>query len=331
MEIGRARQVLMANEVFDLVREDLRGVEKAIDIESATSSETVSPISKHLLQNGGERLRAALLLLCTRLVGGDGGSKAIRLGAVVEMMHAATLVHGNMIGTEKTRRGWPPDNVRWANCSRVLAGDWLFLGAFRVALQEGVFHLVIGVAQMMVMAELTQLNRSGCIDITEAECMERADRKAACLFSVCGKLGALSAGVDTRDMEKLTEFGWNLGMAFQLIDDTLDFSSSESTPCRPAGDDLKGGKVTLPLVYALEHASVSERDLVAQVLGDRSYDAVPFAKVLTLVDRHRGIERTRARAQQFIDRARQIVDEFPDSPCRRALFRHIDLLTERDS
>jgi octaprenyl-diphosphate synthase len=330
METGRARQLVTADEVFDLVREDLHRVERAIDTESATSTDTVRPISKYLLQNGGERLRAALLLLCARLVGGAGGSSAIRLGAVVEMMQAAALVHGDMMGAEQIRRKRLTGNIEWDVCTPVLAGDWLFLGAFRVALQEHVFHLVIGVAQMMVMAELTQLNRSGSIDITVADCMEQADRKTACLFSVCGKLGAVSASADAQDGERLAEFAWNLGMAFQLIDNTYDFVSRESAPCRPAGGDLKGGRVTLPLVYALEDASVPERDLVAQVLRDRSYDAVPFAKVLAIVDRHRGIERTRARAVEFTDRARQIVAEFPDSLCRRALLRLADLMMERD-
>jgi octaprenyl-diphosphate synthase len=330
MEIGRARQVLTADETFDLVREDLHGVEKAIGIESVASAGTVTPISKYLQQNGGKRLRAALLLLCTRLAGGGGSRMAIQLGAVVEMLHAAALVHGDVIDVDQTRRGRPPANVQWANCTCVLAGDWLYLRAFRVALEERVLDVAIGAAQMMVMGELIQINRTGCIGITEAECVELADHKTACLFSICGKLGAVAAGADTQDAKKLGEFAWNLGIAFQLIDDTLDFVSSESTPYRPAGGDLKDGKVTLPLVYALEHASVSERDLVAQVLGDRSYDAVPFAKVLALVDRYRGIERTRARAQQFTDRARQIVAEFPDSLCRRALFRLTDLVTERD-
>ena len=130
--------------------------------------------------------------------------------------------------------------------------------------------------------------------------------------------------------EKLGEFAWNLGMAFQLIDDMLDFVSRESTPGKSAGGDLKDGKVTLPLVYALEQASVSEINLVISVLRDRSYDAVPFADVLALVDRHGGMERTRTRAGQFTDRARQIVAEFPDSLCRRALFTLTDLVTERD-
>jgi len=189
-----------------------------------------------------------------------------------------------------------------------------------MALQESVFDLVIGVAQMMVVGELTQLDRIGRIGITEADCMELVDRKTACLFSVCGKLGAVAAGVDTRDREKLGEFAWNVGMALQLTDDMADFVSC----------DLKEGRVTLPLVYALEQASVAERNLVAGVLRDRSYDAVPFANVLALVDRYGGMQRTRARARQFTDRARQILAGFPDSVWRRALFTLTRLVTERD-
>jgi octaprenyl-diphosphate synthase len=254
---------------------------------------------------------------------------AIQLGAVVEMLHAAGLVHDDVIDAEQTRRGRPSANVQTANSNRVLAGDWLYLRAFRLALQEHVFHLVIGVAQMMVMGDLNQLNRIGCIGITEADCMEQADRKTASLFSVCGKLGAVAAGVETRDGEKLGEFAWNLGMAFQLIDDILDFVSGDSNPGKPAGGDLKDGKVTLPLVYALERASAAERDLVAGVLRGRSYDAVPFLNVAAIVDGYGGIQRTRARARQFTDRARQIMAEFPDSLCRRALFTLTDLVTER--
>src|SRR6185437_11401669 len=298
MEIGRARQVLTADEVFDLVREDLHAVEKTIGLESVPSFDTVTPISKYLQQNGGERLRAALLLLCARF-GGGGGRMAIQMGAVVEMLHAAALIHDNVIDVEQTRRDPPSANLQWATGTCVLAGDWLYLRAFRVALQERVLDRVIGAAQMMAMGDLIQLNRIGSIGITEADCMELADHRTACLFSVCGKLGALAAGIDSMDGEKLGQFAWNLGMAFQLIDDMLDFVSCESTLGNPAGGDLKDGKVTLPLVYALEQASVSERDLVACVLRDRSYDAVPFANVLAFVDRHGGIQRTRARALQF--------------------------------
>jgi octaprenyl-diphosphate synthase len=329
MEIGRAQQILTADEVFDLVREDLHGVEHAIGREDLASFGTATPISKHLQQNGGERLRAALLLLCARFAGGGSSRMAIRLGAVVEMLHGASLAHDDVIDSEKTHRGTPWPGAQSPNGPSVLAGDLLYARAFRVALQERVLDLAIGAAQRMVMGELIQLNRAGCISLTEADCIKVADHKTASLFSVCGKLGALAAGVDSRVVEKLGEYAWNLGMAIHLIEEMLDFVSGESTPGKPAGSGLKDGKVTLPLVYALEQASVSERNLVAGVVRARSYDAVSFASVLALVDRDGGIQRTHARARQFTDRAGQIVSQFPDSPCRRALFALSELLTER--
>jgi octaprenyl-diphosphate synthase len=332
METERAGQILTAGEIFDLVREDLQQVEKAIDLESVASVETVTAIGKYLQQSGGKRLRPALLLLSARFAGG-GGKTAIQLGAVVEMLHAATLVHDDVIDVAQTRRGRPSANVQWGNHTCVLAGDWLYMQAFQVALRERNFHvldLLIGLTQMMVEGELIQLDRIGRIGITEADCMELVDRKTACLFSACAKLGSVAAGADTQAEEKLGEFAWNLGMAFQLIDDMLDFISREATLGKPVGGDLKEGKVTLPLVYALERASEPERRLVETVLCNRNYDRVPFADILAMVERHGGVQRTRERAQQFTDRARQIVAEFPESPYQRALFTLTDLVTERD-
>ena len=332
MAIERAGQILTAAEIFDLVREDLQRVEKAIDVEAVASVETVTTIGKYLQQSGGKRLRPALLLLCARFAGG-GGKTVIQLGAVVEMLHAATLVHDDVIDVAQTRRGRPSANVQWGNHTCVLAGDWLYMQAFQVALRERNFHvldLLIGLTQMMVEGELIQLDRIGRIGITEAVCMELVDRKTACLFSACAKLGAVAAGADTIMEEKLGEFAWNLGMAFQLIDDMLDFTSRESTLGKPVGGDLKEGKVTLPLVYALETATPAERRPVEAVLEERNYNTWPFADILAMVERHGGIQRTRERAQQFTDRARQIVAEFPDNPYQRALFTLTDLVTERD-
>jgi len=332
METERAGQILTAGEIFDLVREDLQQVEKAIDLESVASVDTVTAIGKYLQQSGGKRLRPALLLLSARFAGG-GGKTAIQLGAVVEMLHAATLVHDDVIDVAQTRRGRPSANVQWGNHTCVLAGDWLYMQAFQVALRERNFHvldLLIGLTQMMVEGELIQLDRIGRIAITEADCMELVDRKTACLFSACAKLGSVAAGADTQAEEKLGEFAWNLGMAFQLIDDMLDFISRETTLGKPVGGDLKEGKVTLPLVYALEKASESERRMVETVLSNRNYDKAPFADILAMVERHDGVQRTRERAQQFTDRARQIVAEFPENPYQRALFTLTDLVTERD-
>jgi octaprenyl-diphosphate synthase len=333
MKTERAGQTLTPAEIFDLVRDDLRLVEQAIDVESVASVETVTAIGKYLRESGGKRLRPALLLLCSRFAGGEQTKTAIQLGAVVEMVHAATLVHDDVIDVAQTRRGRPSANVQWGNHTCVLGGDWLYMQAFQVALRERNFHvldLLIGLTQLMVEGELIQLDRIGRIAITEADCMELVDRKTACLFSACARLGAVSANAPTATEEKLGEFAWNLGMAFQLIDDMLDFVSREATIGKPVGGDLREGKVTLPLVYALESASASERAMIETVLRDRNYDAVPFADILAMVERHGGIRRTRERAAQFTDRARQIVAEFPESTWQRALCMLTDLVTERD-
>ncbi len=319
-------------EIFDLVRADLEQVEQAINVESIGSVDTVTMIGRYLHQSGGKRLRPALLLLCARLAGKPGKS-AIQLAAVVEMIHAATLVHDDVIDNSGTRRGRPSANVQWGNHTCVLAGDWLYMQAFQVALRERNFHildLLITLTQMMVEGELIQLDRIGRIDITEADCMELVDRKTACLFSACAKLGAVSGGADTPTEEKLGEFAWNLGMAFQLIDDLLDFTSQEEKLGKPVGGDLKEGKVTLPLVYALQNATAQERALVETALTDRNYDRVPFPAILEIVERCDGIKRTRERARQFTDRAHQMVDDFPGSQWQRGLGALAELITGRD-
>jgi octaprenyl-diphosphate synthase len=205
--------------------------------------------------------------------------------------------------------------------------------AFQVALRERNFQildLLIGLTQMMVEGELLQLERIGRIDVSEADCMELVDRKTACLFSVCAKLGGLAGGGDTQVQERLAEYAWNLGMAFQLVDDVLDFTAREKTLGKPVGGDLREGKVTLPLVYALERATADERRLVEAILRDRNYDEVPFARILALLEKYRGIERVRERAQAFTDKARHIIGEFPESPYQRALLAVTELVTERD-
>ena len=334
MNLGKLGQAVTAREIFDLVQEELDRVEKKITAESVASVDAVTAIGQYLQSSGGKRLRPALLLLSTRLAG-NGGSMdtAVELGAVVELIHAATLLHDDVIDAAETRRGRPSTNVKWGNHTCVLAGDWLYMQAFQIALRErnfAILDLLIGLTQMMVEGELLQLERIGRIDVTEADCMELVDRKTARLFSVCARLGALAAGGDARIEEQLGEYAWNLGMAFQLIDDVLDFTAREKTLGKPVGGDLREGKVTLPLVYALESATPQERGLVKTILRDRSYDHVPFAGILALLERYRGIERVKERAQAFTEKARQIIGQFPESPYQRALLAVTELVTERD-
>ncbi len=332
MNLGKLGQALTAREIFDLIQDELDQVEKKITLESVASVDAVTAIGQYLQSSGGKRLRPSMLLLSAKLVGNTGPC-AIQLGAVVEMIHAATLVHDDVIDAAQTRRGRPSTNVKWGNHTCVLAGDWLYMQAFQIALRERNFQildLLIGLTQMMVDGELLQLERIGQINVSEADCMELVDRKTACLFSVCSKLGALAGGADSQTQEQLAEYSWNLGMAFQLVDDVLDFTAREKTLGKPVGGDLREGKVTLPLVYALERASADERRLVETILRRRDYDEVPFSRILALLEKYRGIERVKERAQAFTDKARRIIGEFPDSPYQRALLSVTELVTERD-
>ena len=332
MAFGKIGQTLSALEIFDLVRADLAKVEREIGLESVASVEAINYINQYLQSGGGKRLRPILVLLSGRLFG-DVNPGLIRMAAVVEMIHTATLVHDDVIDLAKTRRGRPSINVVWGNHTSVLAGDWLYMQAFQIALRERSFptlDLLINLTQMMVEGELLQLERVGKIAVTEADYMELIDRKTASLFSACARLGAISAGAGEAAEARLGEYAWNLGIAFQLVDDILDFTSREKILGKPVGNDLREGKVTLPLIYALETADAEERKLVETVLTDGNYDQVPFSKILHILNRHRGIERAQERAESFAEKARAIIAEFPESPYQRALAAVTELVTARD-
>jgi octaprenyl-diphosphate synthase len=332
MAFGKIGQTLSALEIFDLVRTDLEKVEREIGLESVASVEAINYINQYLQSGGGKRLRPILVLLSGRLFG-EVNPGLIRMAAVVEMIHTATLVHDDVIDLAKTRRGRPSINVVWGNHTSVLAGDWLYMQAFQIALRERHFptlDLLINLTQMMVEGELLQLERVGKIGVAEADYMELIDRKTASLFSACARLGAISVGAGEAVEARLGEYAWNLGIAFQLVDDILDFTSREKILGKPVGNDLREGKVTLPLIYALETADAEERKLVETVLTDGNYDQVPFSKILHILNRHRGIERAQERAESFTEKARAIIAEFPESPYQRALAAVTDLVTARD-
>jgi len=332
MAPGNLGRSLTALEIFDLVRTELDQVEREIGLESIASIDAITYIGQYLQSGGGKRLRPILVLLSGKLFG-ESSASLIRMAAVVEMIHTATLVHDDVIDMAKTRRGRPSINVVWGNHTSVLAGDWLYMQAFQAALRErnfAVLDLLINLTQMMVEGELLQLDRIGKIGVTEADYMELIDRKTASLFSGCARLGAIAGGADESAEALLGEYAWSLGIAFQLIDDVLDFTSREKILGKPVGNDLREGKVTLPLIYALESAEPEERRLVETVLADGNYDQVPFGKILQILHRHCGIERARERAREFTEKARGIIAEFPGSPYQRALLAVTDLVTDRD-
>src|SRR5438874_3077069 len=204
---SKIRQSIEARDAFELVQSDLQEVEREIGVESIASVDAITAINGYLQAGGGKRLRPALLLLCNRLFG-EVTESARRLAGVVEMIHTATLVHDDVIDVAKTRRGRPSTNVVWGNHTSVLAGDWLYMPAFQVALRERNFHvldLLISLTQLMVEGELLQLERIGRMDITEADYMELVDRKTASLFSACARIGGLTGGADESTETRLGE------------------------------------------------------------------------------------------------------------------------------
>ncbi len=324
---------MTAREIFELVREDLARVEQEIAAQNHQAIPPVAEISSYLLEGGGKRLRPALLLMAAGMCG-YRGEGAIRLGAVVEMIHTATLIHDDVIDEAELRRGRPSANSRWGNHRSVLAGDWLYMQSFQMALRERNFRILdilIELTQNMVEGELLQLGMLGRLDLTEQELLELAYRKTACLFSGCTHLGAVLGRREIETERALADYGRYAGLAFQLVDDLLDFTASPSQLGKPVLNDLKEGKVTLPLIYALGAASPAERQVVGTVLAEKGFQSVRPEQIAALVQDSGALERTRALAQDYAQKAKACVTDLVDSDYRRALLAVPDFVLDRES
>ncbi len=324
---------LTTKEVFELVRPELARVEEEFGVQTSTGIRPIAEIGQYLQEGGGKRLRPALVLLSARMCGYEGMA-SIRLGAVVEMIHTATLVHDDVIDQADTRRGRPSTNSRWGNPMSVLAGDWLYMQAFNIALSERNFRILdvlIRLTQVMVEGELLQLTCSRKPDVSEESYLELIYRKTACLFSACLRLGALLGGKNEEEESRLGLYGINLGMAFQLIDDVLDFTSSEEVLGKPIGNDVREGKVTLPLIYLLQRCTPAEACKVSKVLEEGEFQSSRFSEILDLIDHYGTLQAAREKAQDYSDKARGFLDGFPNSPFKDALNSLPDFILERES
>jgi octaprenyl-diphosphate synthase len=320
-------------EVFDLVRDDLALVEDALAGQTDTAFPAVSEVAAYLLGGGGKRLRPALLLLSANYAGRKDRS-AIRLAAVVELLHSATLIHDDVIDSAGTRRGRPSANARWGNHRSVLTGDWLYMQSFQMALEERNFHILdilIDLTQKMVEGELIQLEKIGRIDVTEEDALRLATYKTACLFGGCARLGAVLGRLEDEEEQALAEYGRNAGLAFQLVDDLLDFTASAQQLGKPVLSDLKEGKVTLPLIYAMENGHHEARELVAQVLAEKEFDSVRPETIVSLVHDSGALDRARCLAQDYAQRAKACLNGHRDSEYARALATLPDFILEREN
>jgi octaprenyl-diphosphate synthase len=252
---------------------------------------------------------------------------------VVELIHTATLVHDDVIDEADTRRGRPSTNSRWGNHLSVLAGDWLYMQAFNIALAERNFKILdlcIALTQAMVEGELLQLTWQRRIDVPEDVYFQLTYRKTACLFSVSLRLGAVLAGRSEEEERLLGAYGHNFGLSFQLIDDVLDFTSSEEILGKPIGNDLREGKVTLPLIYLLQRCGREEAQKVRSVLEDGGFNSAGFSEILDLIDRYNTLQAAREKAQEFAQKAKRCLEAFPDTPYKDALRSLPDFMLDRE-
>ncbi|MFP5231981.1 MAG: polyprenyl synthetase family protein [Acidobacteriota bacterium] len=317
--------IATAAEVFELLKDDLGAIEVEFARQSSSPVAVVTDIANYLISGGGKRIRPLLLLLSAKSL--DCQSEArIRMGAVVEMLHTATLVHDDIIDEANLRRGRPSSNTTWGNAKCVLAGDWLYMQAFRTALDERNFRildLLISLTQEMVEGELLQMEKLGHL-INEEEYFDLIYRKTACLFKVSMQLGAIiadstpgAAAISFED--SLGEYGRNLGLAFQIVDDVLDLTANDEVLGKPSASDLREGKATLAVIHALERGTGADREAIRTVLADRSFKRITHTDILEILNRHGSISYAMDTACAYAEAARQSVADLPESDYKRAL------------
>jgi octaprenyl-diphosphate synthase len=307
-------------EIFDLLRDDLAAIEREFGGYSVSNVQAITEIGEYLRQGGGKRLRPALLLLAAKLLDYKGKG-AVRLGAVVEIIHTATLVHDDIIDEAETRRGRPSPNTIWGNPKCVLAGDWLYMQAFQISLEERNLHvldLLTDLTKQMVEGELLQMEKLGSL-ITRDAHLDLIYRKTACLFAVCMQLGAVLAGASEEQQLALREYGRAVGMAFQITDDVLDLTASELVLGKPVASDLREGKATLAVIHALEHCTPEERAKIQAVLEQRAFNGVTHEDILAILNRYESISAANQEAARYAKHAVTQLESFPDNDFKRAL------------
>lgn len=323
---------LTPHEIYRLIENGMAQVEEELVRQSTSGIPLVNSVSQYVCHGGGKRVRPAVLLLGAQMCGYDGPIGP-RLGAVIEMIHSATLVHDDIIDNASVRRGRASVNAHWGNEITVLMGDWLYMTSFQIALEQRQFKvmdILIEVTRKMVEGELIQLDLNGNLDITEQQHLDISMRKTAYLFSACSQLGGVLGGVGEKKEDLLRLYGLNVGLAFQLVDDVLDLTSDEHTLGKPVRSDLKEGKLTLPLIYLMRDGKPEHRELVKSALLSSNPNAENREAVSRLVQEYHTADRVMEKARDYAKKAKDCLKDFPSSKARDALLSIPDYIVERD-
>ncbi len=316
-----------------LVAEDLREVNSVIVERMKSPVVLISELAGHIIASGGKRLRPMLTLASAKMCG-YAGKRHINLAACVEFIHTATLLHDDVVDDSALRRGNATANAVWGNKPSVLVGDFLFSRAFQLSVEDGslkVLDILASTSAILAEGEVMQLMTSNDTSTSEAAYLDVITAKTAALFRSACQLGAVVAGRPAGEEDALKAFGLNLGILYQLVDDTLDYSGAATTLGKNAGDDFREGKITLPVVLAFRRGNEEERAFWRRVMEEGEQSEADFAHALALLERHRALADSHERARHYGAMARDALGLFPDSAEKQALLGVIDFCIERQN
>jgi octaprenyl-diphosphate synthase len=314
-----------------LIGEDLEKVDQEFRKNLKSDVSMISAIGEHLLCSGGKRFRPILLLFSARLCGYQG-AQHIAMASLIEFIHTATLLHDDVVDGAELRRGNASANSLWGNEASVLVGDFLFTKSFSLMVENGNWKILQAVSQattLMAEGELEELIKTNDLTLTEEGYLSIIERKTAVLFSAATHIGGILGNVSPDKERALADFGMDVGIAFQLTDDTLDYTSKEEEFGKEIGIDLQGGKITLPLIHALRNCSLEERTLIQKTVDASPMTKEAFFQVGKLIEQYGGIHYTWERAKQRIERAKNHLEIFPSSKEKKALETLADYVVAR--
>lgn len=319
--------------IKSLVAGDLALIEEALERNLSPYYDLVRDIAGHVLFSGGKRLRPLLMVLSARLCG-YGGDDDKDISVLFEYLHAATLIHDDLVDEAAMRRGRESAHLRFGNAQAVLTGDFLLARSLSLAARTGiptVISVIAKITEDMSQGEIQQLANKGRLDLSEAEYMEVIERKTAVLIRGACRTGALIAGADEAKDRALTDYGYSLGMAFQMADDLLDYTADTETLGKEIGADLKEGKLTLPIIYALARAGAEEKAFLTGMLGKPDVSRDAFMRFTETVARLGGLDYTQDMAMACVARAKEALCLFAPSETRDLLFMLADYALVRKS
>ena len=320
------------HKILALVKDDLAAIETALEENLNPHLGLVSQIARHILFSGGKRLRPLLMVLSARICGYTGNYDKT-FSTIFEYLHAATLLHDDLVDQATLRRGNPVAHSIWGNASAVLVGDFLLARSLSIAAKTelpDVIRIVAKITENMSQGEIHQLMRKGSLDLTEKEYMEVIQRKTAVLFQGTCRVSALISGASKEKENALSDYGFNLGIAFQMVDDLLDYTLDPNTLGKEVGTDLKEGKLTLPVIYSLKAANTTDRSRMEKIIKNKSFSVDDFETLIALMKKYGGQKYTENLAREYLKNAKNALRVFNHSQTKEILLMIADYTLSRN-